>query len=234
MLELRSPGPPRLEESQPGGGSSPPPGVGVLQFQKVKKPLWGWESLFCCLEPGGGAGGCAEEVVGGMYKTGPSGPLCQLALPAPLTLHSLQPQGGSGEWALIPRTVTALGTLLDSWADRLHSIPEGSRTLDRVLRPIWLPQPPVQGTASAHPGPGPAYHLLILSRRVPGVSSESLRARLRGLAPVGLAGCALGSPELELGPFPQASGSGSACPPSCLPSQGSSRGRAGERKGRTS
>nr|XP_055160151.1 uncharacterized protein LOC129496155 [Nyctereutes procyonoides] len=66
MLELRSPGPPRLEESQPGGGSSPPPGVGVLQFQKVKKPLWGWESLFCCLEPGGGAGGCAEEVVGGL------------------------------------------------------------------------------------------------------------------------------------------------------------------------
>ncbi|XP_035575548.2 spidroin-2-like [Canis lupus dingo] len=42
-----------------------PSGVGVLQFQKVKKPLWGWESLFCCLGPGGGAGGCAEEVVQG-------------------------------------------------------------------------------------------------------------------------------------------------------------------------
>ncbi|XP_041615056.1 uncharacterized protein LOC121493346 [Vulpes lagopus] len=146
MLGLRSPGTPSLEESQPGPSSSPPAGVGVLQFQKVKKPLWGWESLFCCLGPGGGAGGCAEEVVGGMYKTGPSGPLCQLALPAPLTLHSLEPQGGSGERALIPRTVTALGTLLDSWADKLHSIPEGSRTLDRVLRPIWLPQPPVQGS----------------------------------------------------------------------------------------
>nr|XP_025868503.1 uncharacterized protein LOC112930335 isoform X2 [Vulpes vulpes] len=66
MLGLRSPGTPRLEESQPGPSSSPPAGVGVLQFQKVKKPLWGWESLFCCLGPGGGAGGCAEDVVGGL------------------------------------------------------------------------------------------------------------------------------------------------------------------------
>ncbi|XP_072616587.1 uncharacterized protein [Vulpes vulpes] len=66
MLGLRSPGTPRLEESQPGPSSFPPAGVGVLQFQKVKKPLWGWESLFCCLGPGGGAGGCAEDVVGGL------------------------------------------------------------------------------------------------------------------------------------------------------------------------
>lgn len=45
------------------GEGSPPPSH--IQFQKVKKPLWGWESLFCCLGPGGGAGGCAEEVVQG-------------------------------------------------------------------------------------------------------------------------------------------------------------------------
>ncbi|XP_004754753.1 uncharacterized protein LOC101681611 isoform X1 [Mustela putorius furo] len=114
----------------------------------MKKPLGAGRALCAAWDLVGmlllaGAGGRVEGVGWGTWGTGPPCLLCQPALPATLTPHCLQPQGGSGEQHL-SLGCRCSGALFVSWADTLYSVSQGSRTLDKVIRPVWLPLPPVQ------------------------------------------------------------------------------------------
>lgn len=103
------------------------------------------------------------------------GPLCGLAQPGQQPLAPGRLRG-----AALPAGLSlALGTALFLVLMGYTSL-EDSRMLDKMLRPTWLPQPPVQGRADPRSG----WHWPLGHRSGPGDSSFSALTSHRSSRPL--------------------------------------------------
>ncbi|KAI5162490.1 Sortilin-Related Receptor [Manis pentadactyla] len=105
----------------------------------------------------------------------------------PKQLHPTWPCRGPTA-TLVP--ICPGGPASDTWANRLHPTPQDSRTSDKALRPLWVPQSLVQTEFVAGPGPAlvsEAWWTLRSPRpRQPDVKRErNTASRFRGARPVG-------------------------------------------------
>ncbi|XP_045863858.1 uncharacterized protein LOC123943692 [Meles meles] len=181
----------------------------------------------------------AEVLLSGFRD--PSGPLCRLSFPLDQWLQQVKTQ--RGRWGALECSPLSLSPSLaisllsaqgfgaaqsgisppggkPAWSQPFSASWQcpsprwGSRTLDKMIRPVWLPQPPVQEPPLHLPSLSPGWNTSLPWTRpflptappvltCPGGQQRESGSKAQRPGPVGLAGCALGSPEWALGLFPK-------------------------------